>query len=73
MTAPRELPPTVPCRICGHPLRVEWQMPVREGRIGYYIVTCDVEACALWGFTFTLPGYHQRDLAPYMKGKSHAR
>lgn len=54
----------IPCRCCGRQLRADWQ-PGLASHPGYHLLTCDQPDCALHGYTFGSPDYHEIDLAPY--------
>lgn len=68
---PPEPTPTVRCRACGAPMRVEWQ-PGLASTDGHWQATCDVQdagdelPCLLAGYTMGVRGYPTINLTRHL-------
>lgn len=69
LTQPSTPAPVVKCRVCGQPMRVEWQTPIVSYKPGKWICTCTSAHCnpgTRWQ-TFTVATYADEDLNKYLK------
>lgn len=67
MRNPPGAKPDVACRCCGETLRADFQPGLLPHHESYWLLTCDMKECDLFGFTLGNNEYPTMDLTPYLE------